>query len=154
MKDLETALRMNAEKGKVKIANSWDEMANWIGANSIILKNTISEYNASCEMGYDELFAKDRKYLRTLKQAPFYAIKCAPILLDTIGVIKINERMEVLNKQNEPIPGLYAAGVVTSGWQSNIYCGALSAGAFGYAVNSGRIAGENSAQLGKTEYQY
>ena len=39
--------------------------------------------------------------------------------------------------------GLYAAGVVTSGWQSNIYCGALSAGAFGYAVNSGRIAGEN-----------
>jgi hypothetical protein len=52
--------------------------------------------------------------------------------------------LEAFNKQIEPIPGLYAAGVVTSRWQSNIYCGALSAGAFGYAVNSGRIAGENS----------
>ena len=44
------------------------------------------------------------------------------------------------------IVGTGGAGVVISGWQSNIYCGVMSAGAFGYAINSGRIVGENSAK--------
>jgi fumarate reductase flavoprotein subunit len=67
------------------------------------------------------------------------------VLLDTIGGIRINERMEVLDNQGITIPGLYAAGVTTSGWESETYCSELSASAFGFAINSGRIAGENAA---------
>ena len=52
--------------------------------------------------------------------------------------------MQVLDEQDRAIPGLYAAGVVTSGWESEVYCSELSASAFGFAINSGRIAGENS----------
>jgi fumarate reductase flavoprotein subunit len=53
--------------------------------------------------------------------------------------------MQVLDPNDQAIPGLFAAGVVTSGWESEIYCSELSASAFGFAVNSGRIAGENAA---------
>jgi fumarate reductase flavoprotein subunit len=142
--ELEKALRSGEEKGKIKIAAGWDEIAGWIGTDHETLKATIAQYNSFCSQGYDEVFTKERKYLLPLQKAPCYAIKCRAIVLDTIGGIRINERMEVLDNKNKPIPGLYAAGVVTSGWESEVYCSELSASAFGYAINSGRIAGENA----------
>ena len=57
--------------------------------------------------------------------------------------------ISVLDNRRRPIPGLYAAGVVTSGWESEIYCSDLSGSAFGYAINSGRIAGENAAEFAR-----
>jgi fumarate reductase flavoprotein subunit len=80
-----------------------------------------------------------------LYQPPYYAIRCEAHILDTLGGIRINERMEVLDRQDVPIRGLYAAGSATSGWQAEAYCSDLSGSAFGYAINSGRIAGENAA---------
>jgi fumarate reductase flavoprotein subunit len=148
MPGLEKAIRVEADKGRVKIADSWDEIARWIGAEPEVLKNTISQYNDFCRQGYDEDFAKERRYLKPMDTAPYYAIRGLAVMLDTIGGIRINERMEVLDKQNNPIPGLYAAGVVTSGWESEIYCSALSASAFGFAINSGRIAGEKAVRYG------
>ena len=147
MPDLESALKTEAIKGRVKIAGSWDEMATWIGADVGILKATIARYNDLCAQGYDEDFAKERRYLIPLTDPPYYAIRGLAVILDTIGGIRINERMEVLDRENSVIPGLYAAGVVTSGWESEIYCSDLSASAFGFAINSGRIAGENALRF-------
>ncbi|HEX7475344.1 MAG TPA: FAD-dependent oxidoreductase [Dehalococcoidales bacterium] len=152
---LDEALQKEVAKNRVKISNSWDEIATWIGASIPALKESIEEYNAGCERGYDNLFAKERRYLESVLTPPFYAIRCLPHFLDTLGGIKINERMEVLNQDSAPIAGLYAAGVITSGWESETYCSDLSGSAFGYAINSGRIAGENAAHriLGKDEIQ-
>ena len=75
---------------------------------------------------------------------PYYAIKGNSDFLDTIGGIKINEKMEVLDKKDTPIPGLYAAGVAAGGWQADTYCDVLSGAASGFAYNSGRIAAENA----------
>ena len=56
--------------------------------------------------------------------------------------------MEVLDQHDEPIPGLYAAGNDTGGWETDTYALLVLPGsAFGFAVNSGRIAGENAAEL-------
>jgi fumarate reductase flavoprotein subunit len=54
--------------------------------------------------------------------------------------------MEVLNQQGDPIPGLYSVGSGTGGWESDTYCLELSGSAFGFALNSGRIAGENAVK--------
>lgn len=142
---LESALQAGTEKGGVKIAGTWEVIAEWIEANPSVLKNTIAEYNKCCVQGFDEVFGKERKYLLPLQEPPYYAIKGLAVLLDTIGGIRINESMEVLDNQGSAIPGLYAAGVTTSGWESETYCSELSASAFGFAINSGRIAGENAA---------
>jgi fumarate reductase flavoprotein subunit len=128
----------------VKISDSWEEIAGWMGADPKILEKTIDEYNDGCDRGYDPVFSKDRRYLAPLRTPPYYAIKSNSDYLDTIGGIKINERMEVLDRQGEPIPGLYAAGVVAGGWQGETYCVVLSGAASGFAVNSGRIAAENA----------
>jgi len=146
MPGLRKALKAESNKGRVKISNSWDGIAKWIGADPRVLKETVAQYNAFCQQGYDEHFAKKRRYLIPLSTGPFFAIRGLSVLLDTIGGIRINERMEVLDTRHKIIPGLYAAGVVTSGWESETYCSALSASAFGFAINSGRIAGRNATR--------
>lgn len=144
--ELEKELRLEADKGMVKISNSWDEIAQWIGAAPSVLKATIDEYNSFCDQGYDEIFDKDRRYLLSLCTPPYYAIQCHSTFLGTIGGIKINHHMEVLDRQDQPIRGLYAAGSDTGGWEGDSYCGILSGTTFGFAINSGRIAGENGAK--------
>ncbi|MBN1367638.1 MAG: FAD-dependent oxidoreductase [Dehalococcoidales bacterium] len=143
---LATALQEHVKRGWVNIANKWDEIAEWMGADPQILESTISKYNSDCENRYDTLFNKNPKYLLPLLTPPFYAVKARADFLSTIGGIKINEYMEVLDKKDIPIPGLYAAGVDTGGWNSDTYNGLLPGNAFGFSVNSGRIAGENAAK--------
>ena len=144
MPGIEEALQAESEKSRVKTAGSWDEIAGWTGADAEVLKATVARYNDFCARGHDEDYAKERRYLVPLTEPPYYAIRGLSVILDTIGGVRINERMEVLDKQNHVIPGLYAAGVVTSGWESELYYSDLSASAFGFAINSGRIAGENA----------
>jgi fumarate reductase flavoprotein subunit len=66
------------------------------------------------------------------------------MMVDTAGPIRINERMKVLDKEDNPIPGFYAAGVVTSGWVGYDYY--LFGSALAYCISSGRIAGESAAE--------
>ena len=135
----------------VKISNTLSGIAKWMGADPKVLKATVDEYNRACDQGYDPIFAKDRQFLVPLRTPPFYAIRSNSDFLDTIGGLKINHRMEVLDKEDMPIPGLYAAGVVAGGWQHDTYCDTLSGAMTGFAFNSGRIAGENAAKFRKTK---
>jgi fumarate reductase flavoprotein subunit len=139
-------MRKQADKGELKISSSWDEIAGWIGADATVLKTTIDEYNASCDERHDGLFAKDPRYLLPVRTPPFYAIKGHIGLCDAYGGIKINEKMEALNTQEKPIPGLFAAGATTGCWESEAYCYRLTGHLVGFALNSGRIAGENAVK--------
>ena len=66
--------------------------------------------------------------------------------MGTLGGIKINHKTEVLNKSQEAIPGLYAVGNDAGGMYGDSYDVVLSGSTLGFAVNSGRIAGENAAK--------
>ena len=143
---LDQELQTLIEKGDAKVSHSWDEIALWMEVLPEVLKATVDEYNSFCDRGRDELFAKDPAFLLPLRTPPYAAVKCHSGFLGTIGGIKINHRMEVLNHLDQPIPGLYAAGVDAGGWQGDTYSGRdLAGSAFGFAINSGRIAGENAA---------
>lgn len=140
-------IQLEASKGKaVVIADSWDEIAKWMGADPKVLNETIEEYNSFCDKRYDPVFNKDRRYLCALRNPPYYAIKRYLALITTIGGIKINHHMEVLNDRDNPIPGLYAGGDTTGGWELDWYNKDLSGSALGFALNSGRIAGENATE--------
>lgn len=132
---------------EMKIADSLQELAVWIGCKPEALRSELELYNHYCDHGYDADFNKPRKYLRPCRVGPFYGIRHRALAVDTAGPIRVTERMEVIDKDWDPIPGLYAAGSTTAGWQSNDYCGAyLFGGALSYAVNSGRIAGRCAAR--------
>jgi fumarate reductase flavoprotein subunit len=134
-----------AKIGKdVGVSDSWEGLAAYIGCDAGNLKKTIQEYNSFCEKGCDETFMKDKKFLKPLKNPPFYAIKLQAGMVEAIGPVRINDCMEVLDKQQDPIQGFYAAGAITSGWCGNDYH--LFGSNLGFGTTGGRIAGENAAK--------
>jgi len=140
---IESALEANFKRGNLMISSSWDVLAEWIGAEPATLKSTIEQYNQFCDAGHDDEFVKKAEYLKALRNPPFYAAKCYPWHLGSIGGIKINERMEVLNKNQQPIKGLYAVGSDTGGWSASTYNRYLAGAGASFAINSGFIGGEN-----------
>jgi fumarate reductase flavoprotein subunit len=144
---LKEELRKQTGLEGTKIADSWEEIARWIGAKPEVLKAEIEEYNSCCEKGSDVIFAKDPKYLRPLRRPPYYAMRCYARVGETLGGIKVNEHMKILNSQDEVIPGAYVAGVLADGIQGQTYCNDVGGSAMGFAVNSGRIAGEHAAKF-------
>ena len=59
-------IAQTSQSPNIKIANSIDEIAAWIGAKPEILKETIEEYNAACAEKYDSIFSKDSRLLLPL----------------------------------------------------------------------------------------
>jgi fumarate reductase flavoprotein subunit len=146
MAEIDKHLKKDAQEGLVKVGDTWEAIARWIGADPEKLKHNIEVYNYSCDRGFDGLFYKDRRYLQPLRNPPYYALICHQAFHGTTGGIIINERMEVLVGENDRIPGLFASGNDTGGWSADTYNYVLTGTAFAYAVNSGRIAGENAAE--------
>ena len=141
-----TQLEEGAEKTPelCKIADTWDEIAAWLGIEPEVLNDTISEYNADCGKQYDPVFAKPAEHMKPLTEAPFYAVKFSPLMVETIGPLVINEHFQVLRaSDSRPIPGLYAGGAITSGWQGHDY--AMWGGNLSYGMASGRIAADRIA---------
>ncbi len=142
-KEIEAALEHGSSE--VFVADSIEELAQKTGMYPAVLAATVAEYNRYCAQGHDELFAKDRRYLRPLLGPRFYAIRARAVFLGTMGGIKVNERLEVLDKEDLPIPGLYAGGFDAGGMYGDSYPIKSSSGlASAFALNSGRIAGRSA----------
>ena len=146
MPDMEEQMKRAASKrdGWVYTADTWEELAEKIGADPAVLRSTVEEYNWDCDAGHDSLFAKAAKHLVPLRKPPFYAIRFQPILIDTAGPIVIDHNAQVLGDDHRAIPGLYAAGVITSGWQGYDYY--LHGSALSYSITFGRLAGHRAAE--------
>jgi fumarate reductase flavoprotein subunit len=142
---LDAELERGMRNALVLAGHSLTELAEKIGLNPKNLKATIDEYNLMCDHRQDTLFGKDKRYMHPVRQPNFYAMKLVPSLMGTLGGIKINHRTEVLDKLDEVIPGLYAAGNDAGGMYGDSYDLLVSPGStWGFAANSGRIAAENA----------
>ena len=145
--DFDHLLQGHLEKGfkEVFVADSLDELAAKTGIDREGLQKTVEEYNGFCEKGHDDVFNKSYGLLRPIKTPRFYAGRFLPGAYGSVGGIKINHKTEVLNKQWKTIPGLYAAGTDACSIYGDSYVFILPGNTMGFAVNSGRIAGENAA---------
>jgi fumarate reductase flavoprotein subunit len=54
--------------------------------------------------------------------------------------------MEALSEDREVVPGLYAVGNTAGGMYGDTYSFSIAGTSLGFALNSGRIAGENAAR--------
>ena len=132
-------------------ADSIVELAGKIGVDSEKLKKTVEEYNKACDTGRDEVFYKDPRSLRPVRTPKFYCCKTSGMFgFGTLGGIEINHRTEVINKDFEVIPGLYAAGSDANNLYRDVYLFRLPGNTLGFALNSGRMAGENATEFVKS----
>jgi fumarate reductase flavoprotein subunit len=133
------------------VTDSIEELANKTGIDLNGLRKTLDDYNKACETGRDGIFNKNARYLRPVKQPKFYASKIIGGSIEDWGGIKTNYKTEVLTKDFEVIPGLYAAGIdAACNIYSDTYPFILPGNAMGFAINSGRIAGENAVEYIKS----
>ena len=134
-------------------ANTIEALADGLGIDVAAMTQTIAEYNAAVQPGEYNPTALDGKHTEgieppksnwalTLDEPPYmgYAVTCG--LTFTFGGLKINAQAQVIDTEDAPIPGLYAAGELTGGLFYNNYPGGsgLMAGAV-----FGRIAGAQAA---------
>jgi len=127
-------------------ADTIEELAVQAGINPENLKKTVEEYNAYCDSS-DEEFFKDSRFMRPLIKPPFYSARIRPSGYGTVGGIRINENCEALDKDFEPIPGLYAVGADACNIYDDSYMFLLCGNSMGFAVNSGRIAGKSITEF-------
>ena len=121
-----------------------EELAQQLSMDPAVLKATVDRYNELCAKGEDEDFGKPAEYMIPVEGDSYYAIAMNPGSSVTFGGLGINENSQVLDTQDQPIKGLYAAGEVAfTGLFGTEYpcCGM----AIGSAVYFGRIAGTNAA---------
>jgi fumarate reductase flavoprotein subunit len=131
---------------EVFMGDSVEALAENMGVDPAVLKATVEEYNGFCEKGHDPLFAKKRIYLRALTGPKFYAVRARTVMLGTKGGIRVNEKLEAVDKKDDPIKGLYAGGFDAGGIHSDSYPINVATGlSSSYAFNTGRIAGRNAA---------
>jgi len=135
---------------RVFIGNALEELAAKSGIDLEGLKKTVDEYNKACEAGRDPLFNKDPKYLKPIEKPRFYASKGGPPGgYGSLGGIRVNYRLEVLGEDFRAIAGLYAAGTDANETYAGTYIYPMAGNTMGFAINSGRMAGESAAQYVK-----
>ncbi|ACS86945.1 FAD-dependent oxidoreductase [Musicola paradisiaca] len=142
--DDEFAKESQKNRGFVFKANTIDDLAKQMGVDPAVLKRTVEDNNRYAAQKRDEIFNKSMDYLRPVKTGPFYAVKMMPAALGTLGGVKINEKMEAVSPNGNPVPGLYVTGNDAAGMYGDTYDLLLGGGTFGFALNSGRMAGENA----------
>jgi 3-oxosteroid 1-dehydrogenase len=125
-------------EGVIKKAATVEALADEIDVPAAALRATLDRFNGFARSGTDEDFhrgesAYDKYYsdprvrpnpsLHAIDQAPFYAVKIVPGDLGTKGGLVTDERARVLRADGSVIPGLYAAGNVSSAVMGRTYAG-------------------------------
>lgn len=135
------------EYQQVYKADTLEELAELTGMDVDTLKATVERYNASCDAGVDEEFGKDPQYMVRV-DGSYYAYIMPLMTSDGYSGCCINENAQVLDANDQPIEGFYAAGACALPQIiGNRYfgCGSLlmTCGVYG------RTAGEQAANFVK-----
>ncbi len=129
-------------RGKVLEADTLEELAEKMGVPAETLMETVKTFNECCETGHDAEFGRPTYGTNVpgqtvaVKEGPYYACLRSPARHITKG----NEKAQVLDQNNEIIPGFYAAGEVTGG---------TSVAGLVNCVDTGRLAGATISQEAK-----
>lgn len=121
----------------VKSASSIEELARACGLPARALSETMARYNSMVDRGEDEDFGRFRAgrvakpfvetvlldapakvalmpvLPRPISTPPFYAVQYFPITRKSMGGVAVDYTCHVLNKDDKPIPGLFAVGELT-----------------------------------------
>ena len=136
-------------------ADTIEALAREIGLDPATLRAAVDRFNEGARQGVDPDFhrgenANDRYYsdarvkpnpsLGPVETAPFYAVEVYPSDLGTKSGLVTDDGGRVLDGDNRPIPGLYAAGNSTATVMGRAYPGA--GGTIAPAMTFGFLAAE------------
>lgn len=128
-------------------AETIDDLAAQLGLDANSVKATIEKYNGYAETGLDLDFGKPAQYLQAFSKAPFYGSKVTRTYFTTVGGLKVDASLRVLNTEGSVIQGLYACGGDAGGAYGSQYDVNVASGSQqGWAATGGRIAAQHAAE--------
>lgn len=113
------------------------------------LEATVQEFNAAATQGGPDKFGKSIKLLAPLGKGPYYAVNFSlgnafnPAFLSTLGGLAVSHKTsQVIDDNERPIEGLYAAGRAAAGILSTSHASGIS---LSEALFTGRRAAFHAA---------
>ncbi|KZU21551.1 Fumarate reductase flavoprotein subunit [Lactiplantibacillus plantarum] len=123
-------------------ATTLNDLARVMEVDGTVLTKTVHDFNYFVESGTDYAFNRQVDTMRAFDGGPYYALKLTNNVLNTQGGPRRNDRAEILDANQQPIPHLYGAGEL-GGICANQYQGG---GNLAECLIFGKIAGENAAK--------
>jgi fumarate reductase flavoprotein subunit len=144
----------------VHIGDDLAALAREAGLDPQALQTTVDRYNELCvaaaglnaeDVSADKDFGKRAKYMHPVAEGPYWLIETGDGYYTTVGGVKVNENVEVIDMKGAIISGLYAGGCDAGGLYGDSYDVKWAPGSqAAWAINSGRLAMKNAAAyLGK-----
>lgn len=129
------------ELGIVRRAASIAELARFIEVDPDVLGETLTSWNQACARQNDPQFGRPPSSMMALAEPPFYAAQLWPVVSNTQGGPRHDERQRIVDVFGAAIPRLYAAGELGSVF-GHLY---MSGGNLAECFIGGRIAGREAA---------
>jgi fumarate reductase flavoprotein subunit len=139
-------LERHLENGLVVKADTLEELAEKMEVPVDSFIATVERYNELAKQGEDLDFGKRSELLYPIEKAPFYAGSLKSALLVITGGLRTNSKMQILDNDDNPIPGLYAAGNTGGDFFAQDYPTIFPGHSHGRCITFGRIAGINAAE--------
>ena len=102
-------------------ADTLEELAELMEVPADAFVATINRWNEMAAAGKDEDFNFPGEMMMAIDTPPFYATKEHADGLCTAGGLLVDTACRVLDKERQPIEGLFAAGIVSGGMFYNTY---------------------------------
>lgn len=136
------------DKSLLVKADDFAGIAKVLGADAKTVEKTLTDWTSYIKAGEDKEFNHKNldAVLSDLAKGPYYVGPVGPGIHHTMGGVKIDTKAQVLNKEGQPIKGLFAAGEVTGGVHGG---NRLGGNAVTDIIVFGGIAGESAAEYVK-----
>ena len=146
LRDHLKAIEKYVKADLTKQADTIEGLAEQLGIDPATLAKTLADWNEIVKNQRDTEFGRTTGMNADLTTPPYYAIKIAPGIHNTMGGVKIDVAAQVINTEGKPIPGLFAAGEVTGGVHGG---NRLGGNAVADIVIFGRIAAQSAIEYVK-----
>lgn len=135
--------RSLAYSGLLVGASTLEELATKIGLPPDNLRKAVDDYNAGQEIGSDAFGRSADAMPVPITTGPFYAVRSDGTAILSFAGLLVDDRLQVVHENGDPIPGLYAAGEIIGAGQTNgeAFCSGMAAGP---AITGGRLAVRNA----------
>ncbi|MBQ6565351.1 MAG: FAD-dependent oxidoreductase [Clostridia bacterium] len=137
-------LEQMVTEGYAVKADSLEKLAEKAGLPVDNLLMTVQQHNRHIATGTPDAWTSDPASMIPFNQAPYYCLRRQSVIMGTVAGLKINENMEVVKENGEPIGNLYATGELIFGnLFNNVY--PMSGTAITTCISSGQLAAEHAA---------
>jgi len=144
--DYNNAIEANA----IINADNTGELSALTGINKESMDKTIKEVEEMVEGKRKDSFGRDFT-IKPKLESPYYTVKVTGALFHTQGGLVVNEHAQVMDKNKDPLPNLFAGGGSARGISGPSDWGYIAGNGLLTATTFGRLAGVSAANLVKTD---